>query len=708
MKKIYLSMMAMAIAAFTFTSCEDVPEPYNNPYDQIKPSEPEVVIEPAGEGTKESPWNVAAVIEACSSLNDGDFLNDGAEVFVTGIVTETTDISTSYGNATYYISDNAKASNKFYVYRGKLLDGAAVAADTDLQVGDSVTVCGKIKNYKGTMEFDQGNYLVYYKKGEGGGGDTPTPDAPGTAEKPLTVAEALAYIDTNLEADKQSPVGYVKGIIVSVTEISTSYGNATYIISDDGTDATTLQVYRGLGLGGEKFTSEDALKAGDVVIVTGKLVNYKGNTKQFAQGSQLVQLNDKKAEGGGDTPSGEGEGKGTADSPYNVTAAIAAGSGTGVYVKAFIVGSVDGQVLATGATFSATSNTQTNILIAASADETDVNKCMPVQLPAGAIRTGLNLKDNAGNYKKEVTLYGNIEKYFGATGIKSVSFAILNGTEIGTNPAGGSGGGDTPSGDAKGSGTQADPWNVAALLAQTANLADGEFLNNGAEVYAKGIVTEVKELSTQYGNVTYYISDDSQASNKFYVFRGKLLDGAAVTSDTDLKVGDKVTICGKIKNYKGTVEFDQGNYLVSLNSGGSEGGGDTPSSSTGTLENPLTASQAYDIVAAMEGGKTSEEDYYVKGKISSIKFTFSAQYGTATFNISDDGTAGSKVFIAYSCLYFGNQSWVEGNIQIQVGDEVIVCGKVVNYQGNTPEFASKKNYLVKLNSQTSASRQYSK
>ena len=702
MKKIYLSMMAIAIAAFTFTSCEDVPEPYNNPYDQIKPSEPEVVIEPAGEGTQESPWNVAAVIEACSGLNDGDFLNDGAEVYVTGIVTETTDISTSYGNATYYISDNAKASNKFYVFRGKLLNNADVTAETDIEVGDSVTVCGKIKNFKGTMEFDQNNYLVYYKKGEGGGGEQP--DAPGTAEKPLTVAEALAYIDANLEADKQSPVGYVKGIIVSVTEISTSYGNATYIISDDGTDATTLQVYRGLGLGGEKFTSEDALKAGDFVVVSGKLVNYKGNTKQFAQGSKIMQLNDKKAEGG-DTPSGEGEGKGTADSPYNVTAAIAAGSGTGVYVKAYIVGNVTGQALAEGAHFDATGDTQTNILIAASADETDINKCMPVQLPAGDIRTGLNLKDNPGNYKKEVTLYGNIEKYFGVTGIKTVTFAILNGKEIGKNPAGG-GGGDTPSGDAKGSGTQADPWNVAALLAQTANLADGEFLNNGAEVYAKGIVTEISDLSTQYGNATYYISDDSQKSNKFYVFRGKLLDGAAVTSDTDLKVGDKVTICGKVKNYKGTVEFDQGNYLVSLNSGGSEGGGDTPSSSTGTLENPLTASQAYDIVAAMEGGKTSDEDYYVKGKISSIKFTFSAQYGTATFNISDDGNTGSKDFIAYSCYYFGNQPWVEGNTQIKEGDEVIVCGKVVNYQGNTPEFASKKNYLVKLNSQTAASRRW--
>ena len=106
----------------------------------------------------------------------------------------------------------------------------------------------------------------------------------------------------------------------------------------------------------------------------------------------------------------------------------------------------------------------------------------------------------------------------------------------------------------------------------------------------------------------------------------------------------------------------------------------------------------------MEGGAVSESDYYVKGKISSIKYTFSAEYGTATFNISDDGTDSGKQFIAYSCYYFGNQPWAEGNKQVNVGDEVIVCGKVVNYNGNTPEFASKKNYLVSLNGSSSSKR----
>lgn len=553
MKKIYFSMMALAIAAFTFTSCEDVPEPYNNPYDQIKPSEPEVVIEPAGSGTAEDPYNVAAIIEQTASLADGEFFNNSNDVYVTGVVVETKEVSAQYGNATYYIADNAKSADRFYVYRGKLLDGASVAAETDLEVGDSVTVCGKIKNYKGTLEFDQGNYLTYIKKSDG---------------------------------------------------------------------------------------SEQS---------------------------------------GGGSGSGSGEGKGTADSPYNVTAAIAAASGTGVYVKGFIVGSIDGKAT-TDAKFSAETATASNVLIAVSADETDITKCMPVQLPTGAVRTALNLVDNAGNYKKEVTLYGNIEKYFSVTGLKTVTYAILDGTEIGTKPDGGSTGGDEIKAVTVAEFNAApESTNVWYKLTGTIkNLKDGDLYGNfdledaTGSVYVYGLLAEkggekkkFQELVTKYG----------------------------------LANGSKITIIGNRGSYNDKIEVT--NAYISTDGGGSGTGGD---SSTGTLESPLTASQAYDIVAAMESGKTSDADYYVKGKICSIKFTFSAQYGTATFNISDDGATGGKEFIAYSCYYFGNQPWVEGNTQVQVGDEVVVCGKVVNYGGNTPEFASKKNYLVKLNSQTAASR----
>ena len=62
MKKIYNILMAAAIVLGTFTSCEDVPMPFNNPLDYLEPDPEEVVIEPAGDGTKDSPFNVAGVL----------------------------------------------------------------------------------------------------------------------------------------------------------------------------------------------------------------------------------------------------------------------------------------------------------------------------------------------------------------------------------------------------------------------------------------------------------------------------------------------------------------------------------------------------------------------------------------------------------------------------------------------------------------------
>ena len=131
-----------------------------------------------------------------------------------------------------------------------------------------------------------------------------------------------------------------------------------------------------------------------------------------------------------------GEGDGTEASPYNVTAAIAKASASGVYVKGFIVGYVSGLSYDEGCVFSSdTCTMKTNVLIAASASETDRTKCMPVQLPFGDIRTGLNLSDNKANIGQKVVLYGNIENYFRVPGVKSVTYAKLGDKEIGTKPS---------------------------------------------------------------------------------------------------------------------------------------------------------------------------------------------------------------------------------------------------------------------------------
>lgn len=56
MKKFIYSCLFLAMAAITFSSCEDVPAPYNMPNE---PETPEV--QPTGTGTAADPFNVAGV-----------------------------------------------------------------------------------------------------------------------------------------------------------------------------------------------------------------------------------------------------------------------------------------------------------------------------------------------------------------------------------------------------------------------------------------------------------------------------------------------------------------------------------------------------------------------------------------------------------------------------------------------------------------------
>ncbi len=561
MKKIFRMMMALSIAAFTFTACEDVPEPYNNPYDGRKPVEPEVVIEGTGSGTADDPWNVAALITACNGLAADAFLNDGAEVYVKGIVTETTEVSAQFGNATYYISDDAKGSNRFYVYRGKLLDGASVTAETDLEVGDEVTVCGKVKNFKGnTLEFDQGNYLVALKKGEGGGGETPA--TPGTVEKPLTVPEALAYID-GLGADKQSPTGYVKGKIAAITEVDTGqYGNATYLISDDGTEnVPTLQIYRGYSFGGEKFKSANEIKVGDEVIITGKLINFRGNTKQFAQGSSIYSLNGKVA-GGGSTE-GEAKGDGTLANPFNPVAAInfasklasGAKSDNDVYIKGKISKIANNGTFTGGGTFG-------NATFYISEDGTENNEFYVFR----TLYLG-NVKYTGGTDIKvgdEVIICGKVMNYMGNTPETSANESYVY--SLNGQTAGGETPTPTPTGEVK-----------------TVTVAEFNAAPESNDVWYQltGTVKNLKDGDI-YGNF-----DLEDATGSVYVYGLLSEKGGAkklfqeLVAAKGIKEGCTLTLIGNRGSYNDKIEVVNA-YFVSIEGGGTPGGGgETPGGETG-------------------------------------------------------------------------------------------------------------------------------
>jgi len=140
--------------------------------------------------------------------------------------------------------------------------------------------------------------------------------------------------------------------------------------------------------------------------------------------------------GGGDTPDIPDDGKGSKESPYTVSEVIALGNpGSKAWVTGYIVGVmnfIDGP----GNVFSATElTTNSNIVLAATATDYGTSY-IAVQLPNGSeLRTSLNLVDNPGLVGKEISILGNLNKYCGIAGLKECSMAIIDGKEIGQEPA---------------------------------------------------------------------------------------------------------------------------------------------------------------------------------------------------------------------------------------------------------------------------------
>lgn len=266
-------------------------------------------------------------------------------------------------------------------------------------------------------------------------------------------------------------------------------------------------------------------------------------------------------------------------------------------------------------------------------------------------------------------------------------------------PNGGNGG-ETTTEVAEGNGTVDSPYNPLAVVQYIKSLEAG--VNSSDYVYIKGIVSSTKEISAQFGNASFYISaDGTTTGTQFYVYRVKGLGNKNITSDDEVKVGDEVIICAKVVNYGGnTPETVQGEgYIYSLN--GKTEGGTTPSTGQatgdGSKENPFNSVAANQMASKLASGAKTDKQYYIKGKVVSVKEAFNAQYGNASFYISDDGKEDNKFYV-FRTLYLNNEKWTEGKTNVAVGDEVVVCGSLINYMGNTPETVQGETYLVSLKS----------
>lgn len=143
---------------------------------------------------------------------------------------------------------------------------------------------------------------------------------------------------------------------------------------------------------------------------------------------------------GGVQPTGEG----TKENPYNVVAAQQNQNGSVAWVEGYIVGTIeslydkDGNFTGNKANFSGPFEIKTNVMIAASADETNEKNCLPVKLKGGSdLSNALNLQDHPENLKGKLLIQGKLSKGFGKAALIETTAAVFNDKEVGEEQGGG-------------------------------------------------------------------------------------------------------------------------------------------------------------------------------------------------------------------------------------------------------------------------------
>ena len=264
MKKYIFSVLMAAMAAFTFSSCEDVPEPYTLPTQPAGPGN----TDPNQKGSESNPYTVA---EAIALIKAGTA--PSTAVCVKGKITAVTFFNETYSSLSYNIADEG-SSDVIEVYSGKGKDGANFSSKDDLKVGQTVVVKGIVKAFTkndGTIvnEIDKNSTIISIENT-----GTTTPDTPATGKgslsDPYNVAEAIAAIKAGTAPTTQV---YLTGIISDVAFYNETYKSITYYISDDG-KSKDMQVYSGKGLNGADFASKEDLKVGQKVTILGKIMKF--------------------------------------------------------------------------------------------------------------------------------------------------------------------------------------------------------------------------------------------------------------------------------------------------------------------------------------------------------------------------------------------------------------------------------------------------
>ncbi len=233
--------------------------------------------------------------------------------------------------------------------------------------------------------------------------------------------------------------------------------------------------------------------------------------------------------------------------------------------------------------------------------------------------------------------------------------------------------------------------------------------------YIKGWVCRLDEKNADgindYGNATFYISATNDGKADQYTFEAYQVygkDGKQLASTSQVNIGDFVVIYGQIMKYgdqpetpgKGAahIYYSTNKYfdpvLDPTKMTPDPEGADVP-------DGTLSVYEARAICDSIGNGKTTKDEYYVKGwvfKFGSKHESGIEQYGNGTFYIAatNDGTTVFFPFEAYQ-VYGKNKQKLTSLDQVAIGDFVVIKGKLTNYNGTCETEGQGKAYIYYSN-----------
>ena len=575
MKKFWKSLMFAALGVFALSSCEDVPAPYDIPGAGSE-NTPVVEVEPEGNGTLESPYNVAACLELIDGM-EADVESDQA-YYIKGKVASNTTTETTisqYGNMTFTMYDEGNPKKTFTAFQVYGPGNKRFTSVDQIKVGDEVVVYGKVVNFRGNTPETVGKGQAYVCSINGNG------ETPGTSTGiEVTCAEAVAQTnaleDNATSAETYTVTGYITEVVGSVSK-----NQQTFWMADTKDGGKVFEAYwANLPEGVSEF------KVGSKVKITGQLTKYVKDGRVTAE---IKNANVEILEDGDDTPPVEGTAV-TCSEAVTLTNALADGATSAeTYTVTGYITEVVGSV----------SKNQQTFWMADAKDGGRVFEAYWANLPSGVSEFKAGMK---------VKITGQLMKYVKdgkvTPEIKNANVEILED------------GDDTPP-------VVGTDITCAEAVTLTNALADGA---TSAETYTvTGYITEV------VGNVsrnqqTFWMADTKDGGKAFEAYYANLPEGVSA-----FKTGMKVKITGQLMKYvkdgKVTPEIKNANVEIL------EDGDDTPGDNLGEQGDPVegTTITSAQIVSGQSGSVALESNKYGSQNVSSENTWYTFTVDGVTF-----------------------------------------------------------------------------